>query len=390
MALRWRILALLFLVRCVMALQFSTIGAIGPLIQDRFAVDAAAIGWLVGLYFLPGVFIALPGGTIARLIGDTRVVLIGLGFMAAGSFLAGLVPVWEAQLAGRLVAGIGGVLLNVLMSKLVLDWFTGREIATAMSVFVSSWPVGIGLGLWLQPVLAGNLGSATPYFVEAGLALAGLVAIAAFYRPPPGAAAQFAPAHAGALGLRAFLAVMMAGAVWGLFNAALGIILGFGPSVLIAEGWALAAAGAAISLVPWSVVISGPLGGHLSDRFGRPAPILLAGAGVQALCLWLFPLVEAYGAMLLIMGVAGGLAVGPIMALPSKVLTAQNRAVGMGVFYTVYYICFALAPWLAGLRVRAAGQTVAAFNFAAWLLIGAILSTFAFLLIAGKKPKMQS
>jgi hypothetical protein len=32
------------------------------------------------------------------------------------------------------LAGTGGVLLNVLMSKMVTDWFAGKEIATSMAV----------------------------------------------------------------------------------------------------------------------------------------------------------------------------------------------------------------------------------------------------------------
>jgi len=36
MAIRWRILLLLFLIRSVMAFQFATIGAIAPLIGNEF------------------------------------------------------------------------------------------------------------------------------------------------------------------------------------------------------------------------------------------------------------------------------------------------------------------------------------------------------------------
>jgi len=43
---------------------------------------------------------------------------------------------WTVQIAGRLVAGAGVVLLNVQMTKMVADWFAGREIATAMAIFV--------------------------------------------------------------------------------------------------------------------------------------------------------------------------------------------------------------------------------------------------------------
>ena len=71
-----------------------------------------------------------------------------------------LVPSWSAQIAGRLIAGLGGVLLNVIMSKMVTDWFAGREIASAMAIFVNSWPVGIALALVGLPPVGSAFGVA--------------------------------------------------------------------------------------------------------------------------------------------------------------------------------------------------------------------------------------
>ena len=59
---------------------------------------------------------------------------------------------WSWQVAGRLIAGTGGVLLNVQMTKMVADWFAGKEIATAMAIFVNSWPAGVALSLLTLPV----------------------------------------------------------------------------------------------------------------------------------------------------------------------------------------------------------------------------------------------
>jgi len=42
--------------------------------------------------------------------------------------------------AGRLVAGAGGVILSVQMTKMLTDWFAGHEIATAMAIFVNLGP----------------------------------------------------------------------------------------------------------------------------------------------------------------------------------------------------------------------------------------------------------
>src|SRR5262249_11280895 len=138
---RWTILTLLFVVRLSMAFQFQSVAAIAPLVMNKFGVGLADIGLLISLYLAPGLVIALPGGEIGRRYGDKSAVLVGLSLMVGGGLMMVFASAWLWQLMGRLLAGVGGVLLNVLMSKMVTDWFAGKEIATAMAIFVNSWPV---------------------------------------------------------------------------------------------------------------------------------------------------------------------------------------------------------------------------------------------------------
>src|SRR6202012_4212976 len=156
--------------------------------------------------------------------GDKRVVLFGLALMTAGGLAMALAPTlewqaWGGQVAGRIVAGIGGVLLNVLMSKMVTDWFAGREIATAMAIFVNSWPAGIALCLFVLPALAAAKGIAAGLFLSVAFCALGFLLLAIFYRSPPnvlGATVAVASWPDPA----AVRAVVAAGCIWGLFNAA--------------------------------------------------------------------------------------------------------------------------------------------------------------------------
>ena len=77
--------------------------------------------------------------------------LAALVLMLVGGLAMAFTTSWNGQIAGRLVAGAGGVLLNVQMTKMVADWFAGKEIATAMAIFVNSWPAGIALSLLALP-----------------------------------------------------------------------------------------------------------------------------------------------------------------------------------------------------------------------------------------------
>ena len=104
--------------------------------------------------------------------------------MTAGGLAMAFAPGWGGQVAGRIVAGIGGVLLNVLMSKMVTDWFAGKEIATAMAIFVNSWPAGIALCLFVLPALAAAQGITSALLLTTAFCALGFVLLATLYRPP--------------------------------------------------------------------------------------------------------------------------------------------------------------------------------------------------------------
>src|SRR3981189_2824432 len=116
---RWAILAVLFAVRATMAFQFQSVAAVAPLLANEFGVSIADIGVLIGLYFAPGVALALPGGAIGQRFGDKATVLGALLLMLAGSVAMALAASWSIQIAGRLVSGGGGVVLSVPLTQML-------------------------------------------------------------------------------------------------------------------------------------------------------------------------------------------------------------------------------------------------------------------------------
>jgi MFS family permease len=384
MSSRWSILALLFAVRSTMAFQFQSVAALAPLIQREFAVGLADIGLAIGLYLAPGIVLAMPGGAIGRRLGDKTVVAAGLGLMLCGGLVMAMSGAWQLQLAGRLVAGTGGVLLNVLMSKMVTDWFAGREIATAMAIFVNSWPFGIAMALIALPVIAAAHGLAGAFLAAAALIAAGLVALVVCYRTPgagPAATTASARPRGAALG-----AVIVAGLIWGLYNAAIGMVFGFGPSLLAERGWTLAAASSATSVVLWLVAASVPLGGLAADRSGRGELVLLAGCMAFAALLVLAARTEAVLPVFVALGLASGIAAGPILSLPVRVLLPDTRAVGMGIFFALFYLLVVLAPWLAGHAASAAGTAGVTFDLGAVMLVLCCAAVPAFRRLAANGP----
>jgi MFS family permease len=85
MHLRWKILAVLTLARTAMGFQFQVVTAAGTGLTQTFDLTGATLGLLIGLYLLPGIAVAIPGGWLGQRFGDKRVVLAGLAMMAGGA-----------------------------------------------------------------------------------------------------------------------------------------------------------------------------------------------------------------------------------------------------------------------------------------------------------------
>jgi MFS family permease len=365
---RWNILAVLFVVRLTMSFQFQSVASVAPLLGSELGIGLADIGLLIGLYFTPGIALALPGGAIGQRFGDKPTVLGALLLMLAGGLAMALSASWSVQIAGRLVAGAGGVMLNVQMTKMVTDWFAGREIATAMAIFVNSWPAGIAISLLTLPAIGAAYGVSAVYLAVAMLIGCGMVLLGALYRPPPENSVA-AAATSARLDRSTVIAVIAAALIWSLYNVGFATIFSFGPSMLVERGWSITAAGSAISIVLWLTVFSVASGGFLADRIGRPEFIIVAGCIMFAVLMMTLARSDAVIATTVALGLTCGLPAGSIMGLPARVLQPATRAIGIGLFFTVYYAGMMLGPALGGACAKWAGSATAALDFGAAMIL---------------------
>jgi predicted MFS family arabinose efflux permease len=364
---RWIILAVLFLARTVMGFQFQSVAALSSSVVNDFRIDYAQLGLLIGLYLFPGIVIAYPGGLLGQYFGDKRIAVFGMALMIAGGLLTATSE-YTAVLSGRLISGVGAVLLNVLLTKMTIDWFVGREIGTALAVLVSSWPIGIGVALVTLPY-ASTTGAFASTAAAAAVVLALIVAV---YRAPQ-AASPPPPSNGNALrlSLREFGLVSLAGGVWMLFNVGYILIASFGPAFLVSTGLSQRDSGFAISLASWITIITIPLGGSLIDRMGYATTLMIASFAAFGLGTLLLPTTPS-PVLVILIGAVAGLPAGAVMVLPGEVLGPQTRAAGMGVFYTWNYAGMALLTPAAGILRDASGAPGAPLLLAGALELAAI------------------
>ena len=384
---RWIYLLLLSFIRVAMGVQFQSVGAAGPAIRDDLGLDYAALGAIAGSYLGLGVFLALPAGWLSARFGDRRILLFGLGLMVLGGVGLGLAPNFTLALTCRLASGVGAVMLNIVVSKLVMDRFADASLGTAMGVLLGAWPLGIGVGSIVLPYAVDLVGWRGVMRATAACCAGFLVMAAAVV---PRAAAPVVARQGGSGGLRlgmsplAIAAVVVAGMVWMLANAGYIILLGFAPAFFVEHGMSLATAGWVLSLASFGTIPVGPIGGWLGSRTGRPMLITAISYLVVAPMFLLIPDSAHPALLLLLLGAIFGLPAGLIVAMPARVLRPEQRAVGMGLFYSVFYAGLGVfAPFAGWVRDLTAIDT-APFMVSAVLTALTAVAVAVFVMLAGK------
>jgi MFS family permease len=372
-------LAVIFLARVSMALQFQSVAPVASLLVADLDLSYAQLGLLIGLYLLPGTVVAFPGGMLGQRFGNRRVALWGLGLMTLGGFGTAISHAFWLAAAGRLVSGTGGVLLTLVLTKMTAEWFAGKEITTGMSVMLTGWPFGIALGT----ACFGAIGTAVSWraveHVTTATTALSFAILALVYRDAPGVVVsdrvlRFWPA----LPARAWARSLTAGFAWMLFNVGFIVLVGFGPAFLGARGTSIAEAGVMVSLAVWISALSVPVGGAIVDRVGRSDLGIVVGCLLSALAMMVVPLLPGTVAWLFLAGLLLGPAPGAIVALVPRSLEAEHLAAGYGVSYATYYLGTAVMQPMAGMLRDLTGHPGAPIFFAAAMMALTVVALGAF------------
>ncbi|NJK95580.1 MAG: major facilitator superfamily domain-containing protein 1 [Bacteroidales bacterium] len=173
---RWGIL---LLISYVMAANYYFYDALAPLkstLQEQLGFSSEDFGWVQGFYAFPNTFLlmAILGGIILdkigiRITGMVFVVFMaigalvtvygtteyygngGFGFDFMGSFLIRFSPQVKMMALGMLLFGLGAETSIVVISKTIVKWFKGKEIALAFGVNLGIARIGTAMAYIIGP-----------------------------------------------------------------------------------------------------------------------------------------------------------------------------------------------------------------------------------------------
>ncbi|MFC6897368.1 MFS transporter [Nonomuraea dietziae] len=157
--------------------MFVTAGLVLPIAGD-LGISPSAAGQLMTVFALAYALLSPVLAALTAKLSKRRLLLIGLGVLAAGNALTALSPTFGLMLGTRVIAAAGAAMVTPVASAvataLVGPERRGRALALVMGGLTVASAIGVPLGTWMGDVA----GWRSALWLVVGLAAVGFAAVA--------------------------------------------------------------------------------------------------------------------------------------------------------------------------------------------------------------------
>ncbi len=175
---RWGVLVIASFAMATNYYFYDALAPLADLIRMNLGFSTTEYGFFISAYSIPNVFLAMAvlGGIILdrigiRITGFSFIFLMALGgsitaygasesFLSGGfgysfmdSFLTSYSPALKMMSLGFFVFGLGAETSIVVLSKVIVKWFKGKELALALGLNLAIGRLGAALAFTLSPRL---------------------------------------------------------------------------------------------------------------------------------------------------------------------------------------------------------------------------------------------
>lgn len=385
---RWSVLILVGFILSVNYYFYDAFSTLKDLLKAEFNFTNTDYGLFVSFYSIPNTFLlmAVFGGMILDKFGIRRTGFGFVFFMAFGalltaygastyygaggfghafmnSFWLSYSPELKMMLLGRFFFGLGAETSIVVVSKILVKWFKGKDLALAFGLKVGFGRLGTFAALRISPALAEEgTHLTTAIWFAAVLVLSGLLAFMVYMlldakldkqtgynQKETSAGNEFSfKDFLSILNNRAYIYIAL---LCVTFYSAVFPFMAYAPD-FFADKFGLTAveSGNITSWLPLGTMLFTPIFGFLIDRYGKSATAMIFGA----LTLVSVHLVFAFTTItpivpLLFLGIAFSLV--PAAMWPSMVRLVKEKQIGTayGLMYSIQNLGLWGFPLIAGI-----------------------------------------
>lgn len=418
---RWLAVGVISLVMFSSYYFYDALSTIKPVFTAQFQFSGAEYGAVVGWYSLANIIMAVVGGALLDKWGIRKTGLLFFGISAIGAIVTAygvsdaygsggfgfsimngifpkMSPVLKILLLGRLIFGLGAESSYVVINRVLVKWFKGKQLAFAFGLNLAVARLGTASALVLAPSLtAGPTDIGISMTLAAGIMCLGFLFFIIYsildYSPGRKLDANVASGEEEKFQIsdvfdlfknKAFIYISM---LCVLFYSAVFPFLAFTPDLLFNKfGINLESAGFAAwigdflkgfnlrdfkveliliglisSLIPFGTIVFTPIFGGIADSKGKRATLMIIGS-ILLIAVHL-TLALTYLPPFIPLAVAGvAFSLVPAAMWPSVPFIVRESRLGTayGLMFSIQNIGLMLFPWLAGVTLDATNPGVTA------------------------------
>lgn len=384
-AMRWLIL---ILVSLVMAANYFFYDVLSPLqgkLREILGFTNSEYGFLVSAYSIPNVFLAMAvvGGIILDKIGIRITGTLFVGFMAIGSlithygstdyfinggigynlfnsFLTSFSPSMKMMTFGFFLFGLGAETSIVVITKIIVKWFKGKEVALALGSNIAIARMGTALAFLFSASLANSTPWNKAIWIGASALSLGLLAYAIYilfdlkidkqikddkFSSPE---EEFKISDLGKIIKIPSLIYITLLCV--TFYSAVFPFLKYAPDMMVNKfGFNPEKAGMIAAILPLGTIIFTPLFGLFTDYKGKSASVMILGSLLIILVHLSFMLttINPYIPMF-ILGIGFSLVPAAMWPSVAKIVDHNKLGTAYGLMFSIQNIGLWLFPLLIG------------------------------------------
>ncbi|HLB03117.1 MAG TPA: MFS transporter [Nitrospiria bacterium] len=375
-----------FIFLCIIGLlTYFSYNLIRTPVLPLFAKDLEAapelIGLIVAVSTITGIFVKLPSGIAADIVGRRVVLLAGVLIFSLMPFVYLFIhQIWQLILV-RSIHGLATALFAPVAMAIVADLYPSNR-GEYLGWYSSSTQVGKLLGPMAGGYLLGLAGFSYAFSV---CGLIGLLPLFLAVGVPVGSERlkprdQVRFPHMTLRfreelkGVASDSRILVTSAMEAVQMLAGGALMAFLPIYGIEIGLSAAQVGLLFGIQGVANLVAKPMMGRLSDRMGR-RPLIILGLLACALTFAMIPAVTGFQSILLLaagFGLGEAIVTSSTAALVGDLCRNQSLGSAMGAFGTIMDIGHASGPILAGLLIAAFGYLVA-FSLISLILLAGIV-----------------
>jgi MFS family permease len=382
---RWGIMLLLSFTMATNYYFYDAISPLKDLMHLKLGFSSTDYGIFVSAYSIPNIFLlmAVIGGIILDKIGIriTGFAFIFIQFLGAGLtaygttdyFLAGglgyafmdsFLPSWSPALKmtslGFFFFGLGAETSIVVISKVIVKWFRGKELALALGLNIAIARLGMAAALVISPLLSGDANLSLPIWFGTMLLGIGMLAFLVYliydirFDKAVRLTQESDPTEEFKLSdvkkLLTNSSFIFISLLCVTFYSAVFPFVKYAPDLMTNKfGVSRELAGTITSILPFGTLIFTPLFGYICDYKGKSASLMIYGSILLVVVHLMFSLTSITPFIpMFILGVAFSLVPAAMWPAVAKIVETNKIGTAYGLMFTIQNLGLWAFPILIG------------------------------------------